>query len=909
MLGPEEVTDVLVNGVETVPEAVQTMYGIIPRATLQIFDIVGQGIRDGTEYSIKCSYIEIYNEAINDILCSPVASNLKLREFPKLGMCVIGMTERFITEPEEVFECLSLGTTNRIVCATGQNTRSSRSHTVFIIVVEQKLADGSSKISKLNLVDLAGSEKLSKTGAKGQALKEAQNINLSLTTLGRCIKALTSSKDTHVPFRESKLTQILKESLGGNSKTSLLCTASGKLVHKEETLGTLAFAERAKRIKNKATSNVTRSAEELMEMVEQLKGEVIGLRSLLKVRQDNPEHPLPAEFADHEVHFRFSELVLQHERLQETSAKEIDRLQSELERAVDLSCDPLQVRELEDEIIELRAENQQVAKRVDRVRLKKQAEIETLTSHLQENTSMLLSYQQELTLCEERLASTKHSLLEKEDEAKQTVGLKEVMEDELRSKQQETAYLRQELMASSETNQRLEQVVGKLKQQVTVKEQQIHDLQQTSLVREGELSLTRLEETRLRAVVAQLEQDKSSSEMKIEDLRGQSDELRGSLDAELKKLQVLEQSSAEALQELQGQLEEQGLELSSVKSRAQALEIELQESYLTHQQLEEREALIAKLQESHEAEVKALLAEQEQTRSRYDAVIVALQGKFDEMAMLFEAYRAKADIERLESLESTKALEAAQQTTAHQNIELEFSVKRLTQELATSQSQNAAMSESLKQQKAEFVAMVSANRDLMLRHTITLQTTKAISDSHSKKLEEIFKELADARAAVGSVELNSRKELSRVKDEIDKLQSEIRQLKQQVSVKEATVDELRKKNSDLEKALASAELSVKQAKAKKADFKSVPPPQARYGRRGSINPKINSATVSTYGAGMLNLSGNKYLKDAIEEARSAAQPIQPGRYKQRYGYQDIKSIYADTEIIEAFAKSEESKSI
>ena len=100
-----------------------------------------------------------------------------MREFPNLGMCVIGLIEKYITTPEEIFECLSIGTANRIVCATGQNARSSRSHTVFIITIDQKNPDGSTKISKLNLVDLAGSEKLSKTGATGQALIEAQNIN------------------------------------------------------------------------------------------------------------------------------------------------------------------------------------------------------------------------------------------------------------------------------------------------------------------------------------------------------------------------------------------------------------------------------------------------------------------------------------------------------------------------------------------------------------------------------------------------------------------------------------------------------------------------------------------------------------------------------------------------------------
>jgi hypothetical protein len=95
------------------------MYGIIPRATFQLFDIINQGVGEGTSYNLKVSYIEIYNEGINDILCNPPNQGLPIREFPNLGMCVVGMVERVITTPEDIFECLALGTANRVVCATG----------------------------------------------------------------------------------------------------------------------------------------------------------------------------------------------------------------------------------------------------------------------------------------------------------------------------------------------------------------------------------------------------------------------------------------------------------------------------------------------------------------------------------------------------------------------------------------------------------------------------------------------------------------------------------------------------------------------------------------------------------------------------------------------------------------------
>ena len=184
---------------------------------------------------------------------------------------------------------------NRAVAGTNQNERSSRSHTIFIIEIEQKNADGSTKTCRLNLVDLAGSERIAKTGAEGQTLKEAMNINGSLTTLGLCIKTLTEKKG-HVPFRDSKLTFFLKESLGGNAKTALMCTASRQSRHVEESLQTLQFASRAKKIKNKAVSNVIvsqknkarllksifqQSPKEMMDTINKMKTEVAALKKQL----------------------------------------------------------------------------------------------------------------------------------------------------------------------------------------------------------------------------------------------------------------------------------------------------------------------------------------------------------------------------------------------------------------------------------------------------------------------------------------------------------------------------------------------------------------------------------------------------------------------------------------------------
>ena len=150
-------------------------------------------------------------------------------------MIVRKSESRSVISFDDIFKALEDGQRSRAVASTNQNDRSSRSHTIFVISYNQLNKDGSQKSGRLNLVDLAGSERIAKTGATGNTLKEAQNINLSLTSLGLCIKALTDGSP-HIPFRDSKLTFFLKDALGGNSKTTLICTASKQLRHLEESV-------------------------------------------------------------------------------------------------------------------------------------------------------------------------------------------------------------------------------------------------------------------------------------------------------------------------------------------------------------------------------------------------------------------------------------------------------------------------------------------------------------------------------------------------------------------------------------------------------------------------------------------------------------------------------------------------
>ena len=243
--------------------------GIIPRMIHHVFKYIYKN--EGTDFMIKVSMIEIYQEKIRDLFdCSRV--NLNIREDSIKGIYVDGASERYVASTNDVLALLEMGSANRAQAATNMNEHSSRSHSIFILTINQtNKQEGFSKIGKLYLVDLAGSEKISKTGATGHTLEEAKIINKSLTTLGRVINNLTDGKSTHIPYRESKLTRVLQESLGGNSKTCLIITCSPSIYNESESLSTLRFGERAKKIKNKPKINKEITVAELQKLVNQLK--------------------------------------------------------------------------------------------------------------------------------------------------------------------------------------------------------------------------------------------------------------------------------------------------------------------------------------------------------------------------------------------------------------------------------------------------------------------------------------------------------------------------------------------------------------------------------------------------------------------------------------------------------------
>ena len=248
------------------PDIFDDVYkGIIPRIAEDIFNYVEKA-DDNIDFQFKLSVLEIYKEVMYDLL-SQQNADIKIQENPETGLVIDGLSEVYLSSINEFFDYVELSQTNRKTAETKLNHNSSRSHCILILEVSQSFKK--EKIIKkgtLNLVDLAGSEKISKTGAVGLTLEEAKKINLSLSTLGNVIHALTH-KAEHIPYRDSKLTRLLKESLGGNYKTSLIVTCSPHSYNLDEVISSLLFAKRVKTIKNIVKVNIKYSYEELQKMV------------------------------------------------------------------------------------------------------------------------------------------------------------------------------------------------------------------------------------------------------------------------------------------------------------------------------------------------------------------------------------------------------------------------------------------------------------------------------------------------------------------------------------------------------------------------------------------------------------------------------------------------------------------
>ncbi|KAJ8266922.1 hypothetical protein GJAV_G00136210 [Gymnothorax javanicus] len=367
--------------------------GVIPRVIKRIFQEKEK--RMDCEFSLAVSYLEIYNEEILDLLCgSKDRPAISIREDPKDGIKIVGLMEKAVHSAQEMVGCLEMGNSSRTVGSTAMNAASSRSHAIFTITLEQRgKADrgetngcrGDSMISKLHLVDLAGSERQKKTKAEGERLKEGISINRGLLSLGNVISALgdESKKGSFVPYRDSKLTRLLQDSLGGNSHTLMIACVSPADSNIEETINTLRYADRARKIKNKPIINVDPRAAEmnrLKQQVQELQVMLLHARGGVAPVLSGSE---PAE--------NVSKVLEKNRCLQEENSK----LSRELSEAVSQSTIMLErilMTEQENEKLQGKLEE---LKQHDACKLNLQRLVETLEDQeLKENVEVIRNLQQ-----------------------------------------------------------------------------------------------------------------------------------------------------------------------------------------------------------------------------------------------------------------------------------------------------------------------------------------------------------------------------------------------------------------------------------------------------------------------------------------------------------------------------------
>ena len=279
--------------------------GVIPRAVKDIFDQIQ--IDQDNEFLVKVSFIELYKERLYDLLNPNKRGEciLDIREDAKGGIKFSGLTEISVNSLKETMNCLEQGSLNRATGATAMNARSSRSHAIFSLHIEKASKHDKNNLisAKFHLVDLAGSERAKKTGATGERFKEGVNINKGLLALGNVISALCEDK-AHIPYRDSKLTRLLQDSLGGNSHTVMIACVSPADSNLEETMSTLRYADRARKIKNKSIVNRDPQAAELARLrqqIQQLQVQMISSNAIVTGPSSVSNHQVNSLMEENEV--------------------------------------------------------------------------------------------------------------------------------------------------------------------------------------------------------------------------------------------------------------------------------------------------------------------------------------------------------------------------------------------------------------------------------------------------------------------------------------------------------------------------------------------------------------------------------------------------------------------------------
>uniref|UniRef100_A0A669BX25 Kinesin-like protein n=1 Tax=Oreochromis niloticus TaxID=8128 RepID=A0A669BX25_ORENI len=632
------------------------MMGIIPRIVQDIFNYI-YSMDENLEFHIKVSYFEIYLDKIRDLL-DVSKTNLPVHEDKNRVPYVKGCTERFVCTPEEVMEAIDEGKNNRSVAVTNMNEHSSRSHSIFLINIKQENSKTEQKLTgKLYLVDLAGSEKVGKTGAEGTVLDEAKMINKSLSALGIVISALAEGS-SYIPYRDSKMTRILQDSLGGNCRTTMVICCSPSAYNDAETRSTLLFGQRAKTIKNQVSMNVELTAEQWKSKWEKEKEKNKTLRNTVNWLENELNRWRSGEGQrlrygqDDEINQQ-SQLVetlkqqmLDQEELLASSRRDHDTLQTELNRLLaENEASKEEVKEVLQALEELAVNYDQKSQEVEN----KTKEFEALSEELNEKSSSLASIDSELQKLKEmtnhqkkRVTEMMSSLLKDLAEIGIAVGSNDI-------KQQESSGLIDEEF----TVARL--YISKMKSEVKTMVKRSKLLESTQTETTQKLDQTESELTACQLRISQQEakiKSLTESLQNVEQKKRQLEENVDSLSEEIVRIRAQEKVNA---------MEKEN-EIQSANEVKEAVEKQIQTHREAHQkqisnlrdELDAKEKLITELQDLNQQ----IMLEQERLRVEHEKLKAADQEKSRQLEELtVQQDRREQARQDLKGLEETVARE------------------------------------------------------------------------------------------------------------------------------------------------------------------------------------------------------------------------------------------------------------
>ncbi|KAJ3126975.1 Kinesin-like protein kif3b [Nowakowskiella sp. JEL0407] len=474
-------------GVRDVPE----LRGIIPNAFNHIFNHIAASV--DKKFLVRVSFLEIYNEEIRDLLVKQQPGKFKgleIKEHPEKGVYVKDLSAYVVKSVEEMEHWTKVGNDARSVGATLMNENSSRSHSIFTITVEcAETVNGEEKYiaGKLHLVDLAGSERQGKTGATGDRLKEATKINLSLSALGNCISALVDGKSSHIPYRDSKLTRLLQDSLGGNAKTLMIATMSPASYNYEETLSTLRYANRAKNIKNKPKINedpkdamLREYQEEIQrlkrQLEERLKGGTAAITTIVKkvtkikkVKKKRSEKPREITESGQSE----QETIIDGEEEEEEEEEETIAQQSVVTANPLATLDPQTIAKLQSEI---ESEKKALLQSKDIVVEEKQkiaAELERRAAELEAERLARVAMDEQLKALEAKLLIGGVNIEERIDTQEKELQLTQAQLEEQQTRERE---LQRQLETRQEVQLQMEENYASLQDEVDSKSKKLKKL-------------------------------------------------------------------------------------------------------------------------------------------------------------------------------------------------------------------------------------------------------------------------------------------------------------------------------------------------------------------------------------------------------------------------------------------------